>query len=321
MDQDPYHQRMQVHRDVFESARRLRDQLLRDGADVARNWGSSAADFSARLGACSPEFSYQYHPELCRKLGERIYTELGPAATEAFYRLVATYEILALEARATRWNLPDPVWRNIESTVRALLGQIESGRMGYFSTANEFFVKDLAVCRMKLLPCGAELVDPFGGFARSMLWKASLRDGWNFGRALLRMGGNHPTLVAHWDRRAIGDFNAPGYRRFYLTVAAIMELHPRIRGLCGESWWFDPEVSRISPELAFLSEESRAAGAICIPVHTDEKTTLRALYMSGARRAAYERGEYVPRAMFWLWPRSALLKWAASVGPGPAASR
>lgn len=310
-----YFYRMGSHTDVFSTARVLRDELERDGADVVDRWGTSATEFSERLGSAPDDLSYQYIPEFCRRVNHRVTSELGATAAEAFLRLVACHQILALEARLAKWRLPATVVRLIDESIQSLLNQARSGRVGYFRTSNEFFIKDLAVCRLKLLPCGAELVDTNAGFARSLLWRGTVADGLRFGWALAQMGSNSPTLLAHWDRRAIGEFHPEGYRRFYRTVAELMELNPRYRGLCGESWWFDPQLSRISPELAFLREESCAAGAVCVPVETDDKSTARALHMSAARKAAYDRGEYTPRSMFWLWPRRALLNWAARSKP------
>ena len=288
-----------------------RDALLASGADYAALFGASASEYGLWLTQeHQPQTSYRVVPSRCKTLFDRIVSTYGDRAGEHFLQLVAAHEILALPARMHTADIPASVLPWITRCVQRMLDDLAAPRTGYFSHDNDPFAKDLAVCRLKMFPCGIEMVDTDMAFPRSALWKFGPAVGWQLGRALLAMGGNRPMLGSHIDRRAIREFNPKGYLRLYHAVADILRLRQNIRGLMAQAWLLDAAVGRVSPELAFLHDVPAAAGAVFFPAYGDDRAVADAIRMSPHRRKLYDAGEFKPCAYVMVWPRPALLRWA-----------
>lgn len=301
---------MPLARSSFQQAEQRRDSLLESGADHARPLGASAEQYGRWLAEQPPYQGYRHVPTQCKQLLERIVADRGTAAGERFLQLVAAHEILALEHRLVSAAIPPTVMTRIEHCIQRLLADLAAPRAGYFRHEHDPFVKDLAVCRLKLLPCGIEMVDVSGGFSRSDLWTHGLAVAWALGKAMAGMGGNKPLLAGHLDRRAMRELNREGFVRFYRTVADLLRVRPHIRGFVGDAWLLDPVLKRISPELAYVRELPESGGAVFYPTVDYPNMVSQALAFSACRRALYESGEYRPRAWRAVWPRRALIEWA-----------
>jgi len=136
-----------------------------------------------------------------------------------------------------------------------------------------------------------------------------------------RLRGLGPVFFSHLNprrpHRALLEDEA---NRSYFQMAQAMEQQPAIRGFAACSWFRSPETQRVSPHLAWLSRvflenggwvvDAGKAGADC-----------GALYRSSTRRALYEAGRFTPRKGLVVWPRRAMLGWAAAhpelAGPSP----
>lgn len=305
---------------VFVVRPELPADLLRDADAMRRDLASSGqpwdddlvASYAAGLGQAHPlSTSYEHVPAHCLAMTERIALEHGQSGVETFLRQVILHETLALPARLAETYLPASVVKELAWSVRDTLSTLRSPREGYFLHENDQFAKALAICRLRLIPCGVEMFEVNSALARSTLWTSGIAGGVAFARAWLAMGGHQPFLAGHWDRRRIRDFSVEGYRRMYRVAADLLEARPEFVGIGGRSWWFDPELKTISPELAFLREETETAGAYFIPAPTDEVMTAQALSFSRVRRLAYGEGRYTPRSYMWIWPRAAVLAWRA----------
>ncbi len=76
------------------------------------------------------------------------------------------------------------------------------------------------------------------------------------------------------------------------------------------SWWFDPAVERISPELAFLARRPLRNGAARFRWVADEHVVADATRLSPTRRSLHEEGAYRPASYMIVWARRDLLAWA-----------
>jgi hypothetical protein len=289
----------------------LQQSLLAEGADYAQAFGASAREYSEWLTAERlPRTTYRVLPERCQTLFNRVVANHGIASGELFLQLVATYELLGLPGRLRKYPVPASVLPWIERCVTRLVDDLTNPRTGYFSHDNDPFAKDLAVCRLEMLPCGVEMVDLDTGFARSEIWKHGRNVFWKLGKAFLEMGGNTPLMGSHVDRRAIREFSVEGYRRFYHRVADILRVRPNLRGMMSQSWLLDPALQTISPELGYLYAEPAAANAVFFPAYGDDRAVADALRLSPHRRKLHEAGQYQPCSYVMIWPRHALLKWS-----------
>lgn len=257
----------------------------------------------------------QYHrwPEGLHRWCKEVERTHGAPALERYHRLVMVALIEAFPARAAQVGIPPSVLELLGHYHAELVRDIDRERTGQHKYPSDRLFKDLAVCRLKLLPVGPELADLHSGVPRRILLQPPRSKA--LGRLTYFMGtvgGFKPMLETHMDRRLRMHFSPEGFEQSYRVVADLLEAHPHIKGLASATWWFDPVVARISPELAYLSEYPLANGARRFPSTTDDVSVKDAVRLSPVRRALYERGEYRPRCYSVVWSRDALLRWARS---------
>ncbi len=261
-----------------------------------------------------------YHrvPDEAHGIGAAIVARAGEAALEHYHRLA----MLNLIERSL--SRPDPrltpeVSADRDRHFARMVSAMEAPRNRFYRLDNDLFAKDFALCRGKLVPCGVELADLHSGVSRRIL----LRGG--PGQFLSGLGflgipikGFRPFFETHFDRRLIDAFDAAGYVRLYRRLAGLMAREPAIRGVISSSWWHDPALARISPELDFIDREPLNAGARLFRVGEDSTATADATRFAPDRSALYKRGEYKPQVWMLVWARRDLLAWADRQ-PGDAA--
>lgn len=252
---------------------------------------------------------YFVPPELDRTCAA-ILASVGVAGLEIYHRLVLLAMIADFDGRRARHRIPDSIAALIRVEFERILSSLEQAEEGFFLLDNDLFLKDLGLCRLKLLPCGPEVVDIWSGIPRRTLLQGGPRQFIECARFLRRLGGFGPYYDSHWDRRLVRQFTEANYERLYERVAELLRLNPEIKGFCGGSWWFDPEVAEISPELDFLSRTPLDNGARLFRVGTSDLVVTQSLKFSRRRREVYEAGRYRPCGYLMVWGRADLLEWA-----------
>jgi hypothetical protein len=131
-------------------------------------------------------------------------------------------------------------------------------------------------------------------------------------RVIGRMGGFGPLFELHVNARRRNrlvllenEANLSYYR-----AARAVEKQPPVRGLLLASWLFCESTARVTPRLEWLRRIPLEGGASISdlgPAPADSGF----LIGSEERRRQYEEGSYRPRTGCVLWPRKALLEWAA----------
>ena len=198
--------------------------------------------------------SYSNIPAPVDKIYESIKARGGEDIVQNYNKIVLTEFMRQYYSRVEQRNLTPRVERYFLEYYRLLVDRIKNPRTSYFRLSNSAFEKDLAVCRMKLWPCGAELVDEKAGFSRSLLLTHGVRQaakGWSI---FLRAKGFAPFFETHFDRRFVQDFSPEGYQRLYQTIAELLEVNQHVKGVIGGSWWHDPALQKISPDIWFLTK-------------------------------------------------------------------
>ena len=203
------------------------------------------------------------------------------------------------------------------------MANMENPKNGYYLHKNEEFSKDFAVCRMKLWPCGVELVDEYSVVPpRRVLLKGSLKQfltGLPF--FAVKVGGFSPLFETHVPPRIGKDFTPEGYARHYLAIAELLEKNPNIKGMVSGSWWHDPALEHVSPNLRFLTKVPEDGGARIFRVGTDPAAVRSATRFSLERAKLYKEGKYTPRVYVLVWARADLLRWAKEYGGQTASPR
>ena len=183
---------------------------------------------------------------------------------------------------------------------------------GLFTLGDARFNAMCKVVSLRRFPAG-EFDWEISGIPRSWLLKMDRRD---FPRVLwtivLDLGGFAPTFVSHLGlfRKTRSMSKEENDRSFY-RMAEAMALQPEIRGWSGSSWMRSPETHRVSPNLAWINQTILENGGVVTnigPADPDGGILTR----SETRRRAYEAGEFKPKEGLGIWPRRAMLAWAAA---------
>jgi len=265
----------------------------------------------AQLDGCARVAGYRFVPSALAASLREIDAAYGSAAVEAHLRLLLATLIADFPQRAREAPLTSAVRELLANAHAAMLKAIETPRPRYFRFENDLFAKDLGVARLKLLPCGAEDVDRFSGIPRRLLATGGPAQALRALHYVLgKSGGFKSWYECHWNRRLVGQFSERSYDDCYLRVAGLLEVDHAVRGLIGSSWWYDPQLEQVSPELAFLRRVPQQAGARLFRVGFDDQAARDALRMSLPRQQLHDAGKYHPQVFLFAWNRDDILRWA-----------
>lgn len=241
----------------------------------------------------------------------------GDTALDAFHRLALAALIAGHPQRRQAIRIPASVELQYEIEFNRILAQLKTNRAGFYLHDNDLFLKDLGVCRGKLLPCGAQLVDIRSGVPRRILASGGAAQALGalsfFG---LQCRGFKPLLELHYDPRASSQFTPEAWDRCYLRIADVLALNDDILGAFGSSWWFDPAVPALSPKLSFLLQRPLSEGARTFKVGSDDSAVKNATRFSKERSEAVAQGRYVPTHYTMAWPARPLIEWARKARAG-----
>jgi len=176
----------------------------------------------------------------------------------------------------------------------------------------ESFRAACEVVRLRRFPAGQYHWD-VSGFSRRHLRHVSIHDLPGFLLFLTRrMKGRGPAFFPH-----VNGFRRNPYvwletesNRSLHRMAACLDLQPAIVGLVTRAWLHDPRLGETSPHLAWVNTVFLENGGLVVangPAGTDAGF----LANNAARQKSFEDGSYQPQYGIVLWPRTAMLEWAA----------
>ncbi len=245
---------------------------------------------------------------------ENIRLRYGMPALETLHKLAIACLISHFETRTHGSPLPPLVLDLFRQEHERILNEMNSNAPGFYSLANDLFLKDLGIARTLLTPVGINSVQLVRGVPRSILW----RGGWRqFASALVLFlkipGGYGPFFEIHMDIRRRAEFTPEKRSSCFRTVAELLRVNERVRGLLAGSWLHDPALENINPSLGHLRREALKSGGKLF-YYADEGETSGALQFSPSRWRLFDKGLYRPKTYFVVWPRKCLLRWAGAHG-------
>lgn len=309
-----------IHRQrLLRLRQRLEEELQSLDPDVLRL--HPLESYVQQLDRWEQRQAYHFVPMEVDRECERIAARSTKRGLELYHKLLLIWLIEQYEERSKRHRIPESIGRLIPEAFDRILTGIEHAENGYFLHGNELFAKDLGLCRLKLLPCGAEVVDVWSGIPRSMLLRGGVSQSIQGAVFVARLGGFKPLYESHWDRRLIRRFRPEEYDLCYVRIAHLLQLNPQMRGMFGSSWWFDPIINEIAPELLFLRQTPIENGARVFRVGTDAGAVRDAIQFSKKRKALYESGRFTPCRYMLVWARDDMLAWAGRHEAGGSQNR
>jgi hypothetical protein len=238
----------------------------------------------------------------------------GPDRRAAFLRGVLAALVLQHRPRIEGLRLPASVKRLIEREYVRIEKNLAKAPDDVFDLRIHSMRCDFRIVAFGRLPMGVEHIE-VGGVPRSLVWKGGGRQALRMLTLLARAGGARPFYVGHLTHGIkphtfLMAYSLAAQEAWQRNVAACLHMNPHIRGFLATSWLYDPQLSRVSPYLAFLREGSLAHGAMLAHVGPTEGSIKYALARSPERQRLYDAGEYVPTSYAVVWTRQAMLEWA-----------
>jgi hypothetical protein len=279
----------------------------------------------------------QYVSPKLKAVFDQIRSKYGFHILSSYHKLALAYLISNSLKKLDDRNLPESItqlyreW--FERAVRDFSGQPDD----YYSLRNGLFLVDLTVCSLRAVPVGgAWLVTMGRATGRLHLFhllsrvlrtalkeirgkadksdfrlRQEIKEAYCYIRVILfRTRGAKPFFIIHSYGRYLPRYTCREMERAYLRIAELLELSPKIRGVYRCSWFLDPALGHISPELAYLREIPIRHGAKLFRIGTDPSLDKTAIALSALRKRLYREGKYLPTWYAYIWPRIDLLEWA-----------
>jgi hypothetical protein len=250
--------------------------------------------------------------EICKKINYKSNEQI----LELYHMLVLIELILLAQNELKKKKLPEDVKLLYHKNFQGIIKRIETKNenTGFYLYSNDKFCKDISVCRLWMIPCGAQKIH-LGRISKKFIFKRGFQQFFR-GLALLLVelgGGFKPIYRMHTDthdRDLLAEFNPEGSLRFYLRVAEILKINKEVKGICGASWMNDPQLKNISPEIWQHNEFAYQNGGQVFYLGSNIKDIIDATYVSSKRKRLYEKGKYLPTRYLFIWSRGKLIKWA-----------
>jgi hypothetical protein len=200
-------------------------------------------------------------------------------------------------------------------SMHRVLDAVERGGSGSTRMSHDNYCKELAICLHRLIPAGGQLVDPGSGVPRSLLLhrEVSAIPG-QLGYLLGVCQGFKPFAEFHTHERMRHLFTPDGWEYCFRRLPALFRSRPALKGVVAGSWFFDPQLAVVSPNLSFVRELPLRWGAIFLRGGVDPGATGGALAMSQHRRDLHAAGCYQPTIYFMVAAKSRILRHARAVG-------
>lgn len=213
--------------------------------------------------------------------------------------------------RLSRFPTPTSILPHTAAEFFRILDHLEQAPQASRGLDDDVFLKDLGLCRLDTFPCVAQIVEKNAGISRRIAARGFFRAFGPLGALGLRTRFHFkPLFQIHTHTPMLRGFTPEGWDLCYLLVADLLQTYPNYQGLVGGSWYYDPELDRVSPRLSYLRQRPLSGGAILLPLGQSPDDVALATTKSETRRKLYQAGKYSPMGWLMVWPREPLIEWA-----------
>lgn len=240
----------------------------------------------------------------------QIMHQTGSQILERYHKLVLLNLIEDFDRRLSLRRIPESIVQLFTKEFQRIISEMKIDRKDFYLYPNDVFIKELGICRLKLYPCGPELIDEQSGVPRSILLRGNIFQlmekvkFFNF-----TLNGFRPFYELHMHLPLRKYFNPNEWLDCYRRISELLDLNPNVKGISCTSWWYDPQLESISPRLSYLREQSLNGGAQLFYVGKDKHAVSGAITKSQTRRQLYHSGQYIPHMYTMVWGRNELADW------------
>lgn len=253
---------------------------------------------------------YREFPFRLESVFRKILLRHGVHALALYHKLALACFIRDAKTDLPRMRMPESVLPLYREWFDRVIEDFSGNPDDFYDHEKDLFCKDLGVCSLRMTPVGCEVTETIGLGRRHFFTGGPKQFLRYFHYTILKTSGFHPLYAIHLDMRYLSQFNPEGQDRVYLRIAEMLKLNPRIKGLFGISWFFDPVLEEISPRLTYLRRRPARRGAAIFRAGASERDARLATLKSQTRRRLYREGLYKPTGYMMLWPRKEMIEWA-----------
>ena len=204
-------------------------------------------------------------------------------------------------------DLPSDVKAYAEQDFSRILDYAVKGKKQML-TFNEYqLISYLQTICFKRFPVGNHNLS-VSGIPRALLFKQSFKRAVKLVQLLVQMRGNHPLFELHYNPHRFRKFNKDGWQEVFHLSSKMLIKRPGIKGVFGATWFYDPVIKEISPELYYIREMIEEIGGEFFIVGSSDEDKKNAFTMSNVRKTAYDEGRYLPTSYMVIFPRSVLIR-------------
>lgn len=179
-----------------------------------------------------------------------------------------------------------------------------------YSLKDDYFYKDIRFVLGMTVPCGAQVVDLISKVPVSSVILSIIRSGKIKSLSqYINVHGNGVWFRIHTESRYLDEFSEAGWDQCYKRIAELLLWNENVSGMVGTSWFYDPQLIKISPRLGYLQSNPLERGAFLIRHGSGQNHIDYATKTSNTRKQLYEEGKYLPICHSLLWPRKKLINW------------
>jgi hypothetical protein len=219
---------------------------------------------------------------------------------------------LNLPTIVEKMDLPKKIFLLYPNAFDRLADHLKTNCADPYDLTDDFFLKDIRFVLGLSIPCSTtHVLDMISKVSLrsvilSLFWLGNVKAIIQYAR----IKGYGPWFRVHTDPRRLNDFNEQGWDNCFLRIAELLERRKDIRGLVGTSWFYDPQLLKISPRLAYLRQRPLERGAFLLRHRTGGIDIEYATRKSETRLRLYQEGKYTPIVLSIVWPRKDLISWA-----------
>lgn len=209
-------------------------------------------------------------------------------------------------------NLPEEVNTLIKEDFARIIKFTAKKKDDFLTIKNPIFLSYLEELCFARYPLGNQSVT-VTGFSRKLVLKQKPIDIIKFILISCHLPGNSPLFELHFNPHRMRQFNHKGWLDVFRLGGEMLKSRPEIKGIMGASWFFDPSLEKISPELNYLRDMISEIGGMFFFEGQTEQDKENSFSMSKVRKEAFEKGIYTPSSYIVIIPRKSLLSWCTSL--------
>lgn len=229
---------------------------------------------------------------------------------EGVHRLTILASLRDHYPQIERQPWPDEVIELTRGEFGRILEDLEDGTRDDYGTESSGFVEDLAVSRLERIPLGVAY-GQVSRISRSQVLKTGLGNALRVFRYLVMdAGGFGNFLEVQPSNDADVERDAIGWDEAYELAAYLVARSDDLRGVISRSWYNDPVVAEIAPDLGHLRERYVDNGGICFEVIGSVAERQEALSRIPGAREHYAERQYDPSVHICAWAKPQLMQWA-----------